>query len=142
MRRVNLVAGSAAVLALVACGNEKGLPFDPGGPAPDPDATFTRVQSDIFSPSCALSGCHTGPAPQSGLDLSPGVAYQNIVGVPSVERAGLNRIEPGDPDSSYLVKKIRGDADIAGSRMPLGGALNADEIRLLTDWVRRGAPRD
>ncbi|MBI4914387.1 MAG: hypothetical protein HY825_00940 [Acidobacteria bacterium] len=142
MRRSILVMSATAVLALAACGTEKGLSFDPGGPAPDPDATYTRVQAEIFTPSCALSGCHAGAAPQSGLDLSAGVAYQGIVGVPSVERADLNRIEPRDPERSYLVKKVRGDADIAGSQMPLGGALTADEIGLLTDWVRRGAPRD
>jgi len=136
------VVTALGTLAVVACGNQKELPFDPGGTPPDPEATFTRVQGEVFSASCALSGCHAGAAPQAGMDLSLGVAYQNTVGVSSTERADLWRIAPGDPDSSYLIKKVRGDPDISGSRMPFGGTLGASQMRLLTDWVRRGAPRD
>lgn len=144
MRR-NHISGIAVIigtLALASCGTEKVLPFDPGGGPPDPDATFTRVQAEIFSQSCALSGCHAGSAPQAGMNLTAGVAYQNTVGVPSTERGDLDRIEPNDPERSYMIKKVRGDSDIVGARMPLGGALTADEIKLLTDWVRRGAPND
>jgi len=144
MRTVLLGApGALAVLALVGCGQAKKLPFEPGGAGgPDASATYTRVQAEVFSVSCALSGCHAGAAPQAGMDLSAAVAYQNIVGVPSSERADLKRIEPGDPDRSYLVKKLRGDPDISGSPMPLTGTITAEARQLVIDWVRRGAPRD
>lgn len=132
------------VLAVAAagCGTKKTLPFEPGGGPPSPDATFTRVQNEVFSVSCALSGCHSGASPTGGMNLSAGVAYGNIVGVPSTERADLDRIQPGDPDRSYMVKKLRGDADIVGSRMPLVGSITAAQLQLVVDWVRRGAPHD
>lgn len=142
-RRVLLRAAAiAAVAASMGCGQAKRLPFEPGGGVPDSSATFTRVQTEVFSVSCALSGCHAGSAPQAGMNLSAEVAYQNIVGVPSTERTDLKRIEPGDPDRSYLVKKLRGDPDISGSRMPLTGSISGEARQLVIDWVRRGAPRD
>ena len=137
------IAG-AMVLALAAagCGNPKDLPTAPDGGTPDPTATLSRAQAEVFSPRCATAGCHASAAPQLGLDLSPGRTYSMVVGVRSVQAGSLNRVEPFNPDSSYLIWKIRGDAGITGSRMPQGGQLTADEIQLLVDWVRRGAPND
>jgi hypothetical protein len=129
-------------LAAAACGTQKDLPTAPDGGTPDPTATLSRLQAEIFSPTCARAGCHASAAPQDGLDLSPGRTFGSVVGVGSVQRGDLNRVEPFQPDASYLVKKVRGDADITGARMPQGGALTADEIRLIVDWVRRGAPND
>jgi hypothetical protein len=143
MRGVALIPLLAAALVTAGCGDKKRLPFEPGdGGGPSPDATFTRVQGEVFSVSCALSGCHAGGAPTGGMNLSAGASYGNIVMVPSTERSDLNRIEPGNPDRSYLVKKIRGDADIVGSQMPLVGSITPTQRQLVIDWVRRGAPRD
>jgi hypothetical protein len=142
MRRIPLIALLAATLAWMGCGKMKPLPTEPGGGEPSPDATFTRVQAEVFSVSCALSGCHAGSAPAAGMDLSAGVAYGNTVGVTSTERGDLNRIEPGDPEHSYLVKKIRGDSDITGGAMPLIGSITTGQRQLVIDWVWRGAPRD
>ncbi len=135
------VLALAAALTL-GCGEVKPLATGPDDEAPDPAATFTRVQGEVLAVSCALSGCHSGAAPASNLDLSATAAYANVVRVPAVQRAGLNRVEPGDAERSYLVKKMRGDADISGGRMPPGGPYVEAQVRLVSDWVRRGAPRD
>ena len=130
-----------AAFALLACGTRKS-PTEPGDDLPDPSATFSRVQAEVFTPSCALSGCHAGGAPAQGLDLTAGRAYGLLVGV---RAAGSSRprVAPGDVDGSYLVSKLRGDATITGSRMPLGGPyLSSDRERLVVDWIRRGAPND
>ena len=134
---VAAVLGLGVVLA--ACGTQKS-PTEPTD-VPDPAATFSRVQAEVFTPSCALSGCHSGASPTAGQDLSAGRAYTQIVNVRSVQSTRL-RIAPGDPDASYLISKVRGDATITGSRMPLGGALPPEKEKLLVDWVRRGAPND
>lgn len=136
---LSLVAVVGLGVALAACGTRKS-PTEPDD-GPDPTATFSRVQAEIFTPSCALSGCHAGPNPQLGLDLAAGRSYSNIVNVRAVESTRL-RVAPGDADASYLVSKVRGDATITGSRMPPGGALSPDQVKLLVDWVRRGAPND
>lgn len=106
-------------------------------------ATFSAVQTQIFTASCAFSGCHAGGSPAQGMNLSAGQAYANIVNVRSSEQGSLDRIEPDDPDESYLYLKVTGDSSISGSRMPLGsGALNQDLLDLLRDWIERGAPND
>lgn len=132
-----------AVAMLAACG-ELSLPTDPlgGGPPIDPTATFTRVQSEIFTPTCAAIGCHDAIGRQSGLLLTSGVAYQSIVNVPSVEMPQLARVTPGDPASSYLYRKVTG-AGITGDRMPQGAPpLSDSQLALIRDWIRRGAPND
>ena len=106
-------------------------------------ATFSQVQSQIFTASCAFSGCHGGSSPAQGMNLTAGSAYSEIVNVPSNQRPTLDRIEPNDPAASYLYLKVTGDPSIAGSRMPLGGPpLSQALIDLLRDWIERGAPND
>lgn len=135
------VFGVAALLASTACGTQK-TPTEPADDPPSASATFSRVQAEVFTASCALSGCHAGPAPASGMDLSAGRAYGQLVGVAAVGSTRL-RVAPGDVSASYLASKIRGDATITGSRMPLGGPyLSSERERLVTDWIRRGAPND
>jgi len=140
MRARQLLA--LAAVAAAACGTPKRLPLAPDDGGPDPSATFTRVQGEVFSVSCALAGCHAGAAPQAGMDLSPIAAYAATVRADSSQQPGLKRVEPGDPDRSYLVMKLRGDAGIIGARMPLTGSVSAAQVELVVDWVRRGAPRD
>ena len=73
------------------------------------------------------------------LELSRGIAYDQIVHVPSIERADLLRVDPGNPDDSYLIRKIRG-IGIVGSRMPLiGEPLSPNTIALFETWVREQA---
>jgi hypothetical protein len=134
-----------AVLALFAvawgCGSDKTVPTGPSTP-PDPSATFSRVQREIFAPSCALAGCHVGASPQVALSLEVGRAYASLVGVGSAETS-LLRVAPSLPNDSYLVVKLRGDASILGARMPSGGSpLSSQQLQLVVDWVRRGAPND
>ena len=141
MRRLLLIA-----ILLAGCGKLKELPTEPtggGGNDPiDPTATFTRVQNEIFTPTCAVIGCHGVIGQQSSLILAPGQAYQQTVGHPSVEMPSLARVSPGDPTNSYLYRKITGSG-ITGDRMPQGGPfLNDAQLKLVRDWIRRGAPND
>ena len=140
-RVTRLVASIAIAAATIACGTRK-TPVEPDQDPPSPSATFTRVQAEVFTPSCALSGCHAGAAPANGMDLSAGRAYSQIVGVAAVGSSRA-RVAPGDVSASYLASKIRGDATITGSRMPLGGPyLSSEREQLVLDWIRRGAPND
>ncbi len=102
--------------------------------------TLTELQTTIFTPSCAKSGCHAGSSPAQGQNLSAGQTFSNVVGVPSNEVPSLNRVEPGDPDNSYLVRKVMGTAS-AGSRMPLDGPpfLTNAQIQSIRDWISAGA---
>ncbi len=133
-----------ALLLILACGKLK-EPTDPGaggGDPIDPTATFTRVQNEIFTPTCAQLGCHDPLGRQESLILSPGRAYAMSVGVASLEAPQLPRVAPSDVASSYLYRKITG-AGITGDRMPQGGPpLTDSQTKLVRDWIRRGAPND
>lgn len=137
----------AALLALllVSCGKLES-PTSPdvggGGDPVDPTATFTRVQNEIFTPTCSAIGCHDPLGHQENLILTTGRAYSNIVGVGSGEMPSLQRVAANDPTNSYLYRKITG-AGITGDRMPQGGPYLTDaQIKLVRDWIRRGAPND
>jgi len=97
----------------------------------------------VFNTRCVA--CHlTGDEP-GRMALTPESAYSSLVGVPSAE-AALLRVKPGDPDASYLVKKIEGQQRAAGGigeRMPFGGpALDAETIAAIRAWIAAGAKND
>ena len=108
-------------------------------------ATLDALQASVFTPTCAVSGCHNGPAGNNlpaGMDLtSADASFANLVGVASRQQPLIMRVAAGDPDNSYLVHKIEGTA-ASGQRMPLGGGLLdqtvIDDIRL---WIANGANR-
>lgn len=106
---------------------------------PSSGATLEAIQASVFTPSCAVSGCHTGDSPPEGLRLDAGFSFDNLVDVPSSEVPELLRVEPGNPDDSYLVQKIEGNADV-GARMPLGGPpLDQDLIDDIREWITNDA---
>ncbi len=116
-----------------------GNPIDAARPALGP--TLASIQANVFTPICTQ--CHTGSAAPHGLALDAGLARQNLVGVGSVERGGLMRVQPGNPDSSYIVWKIEGRATISGGRMPLGlQPLSSEVITAIRTWIQNGAPND
>ena len=139
-RKVLLVG----LVLISGCGKLKELPTAPGGSGDpiDPTATFTRVQNEIFTPTCAQLGCHDRLGRQESQQLSADVSYSQIVNHASVEMPQLNRVTPSDPTNSYLYRKINGSG-ISGDRMPQGGPYLSDaQIKLIRDWIRRGAPND
>lgn len=116
-------------------------PTEPPGNGGGPAFTFARIQAEIFTPSCATAGCHTAAAGVEGLVLEAGRSYGQIVNRPANQNRQLDRVEPGDPERSYLIRKLRGDPDITGARMPLDrGALTAEQMTGIVEWVRAGAP--
>lgn len=126
----------AVLVLLPAC--EHADPLDAGGIEP----TLESIQTNIFDQSCAVSTCHVGNNAPLGLDLSAGNARQNLVGVPSIWNSNLDRVDPGNPDDSFLIIKLEGDDPRigAGARMPLNmPPLSADEIGAVREWIADGA---
>ena len=92
------------ILLLMSCGRLK-EPTDPGlggGEPIDPTATLTRVQNEVFTPTCGQLGCHDSLGRQESLILTSGRSYAMTVGVASLEIPNLMRVAPSDPSSSYL----------------------------------------
>jgi hypothetical protein len=143
MRSSPILAACLVLFGTAGCGELKS-PTAPTGEQlpPDPTATFTRVQNEVFTPTCTTIACHDPLGQQSQQVLIAGRAYSQTVGVASVEMPSLQRVAPGDPFNSYLFRKITG-AGITGDRMPLGQPPLSDaKIALVRDWIRRGAPND
>ena len=136
------IAIAALALATAAsCAGDGVLPTEGGGVPSGP--TLASLQSSIFTPRCAVDGCHAGTDPQQGLDLSGGESFAHLVGVPSTELAEFDRVSPGSSADSYVLMKLLGDPRIAGSQMPLiGPALEPVEIDALRRWIDAGAKND
>jgi hypothetical protein len=119
-------------------------------PALEAGSSFALLQEKILTPNCATSGCHDTRNAVGGLDLSPSVAYQNLVGASAVNANAkadkLLRIKAGDPYKSFLYIKLDSanihPSDGYGSPMPLGSrALTAGQLSFITLWIAGGAQK-
>ena len=111
-----------------------------GGGGTTPAATFSSIQTNVFTPTCAT--CHSGAAAPHGLRLDAANSYALLVGVPSDEQPSILRVKAGDPANSYLVQKISGTA-ATGERMPAGlPALPQATIDAIKQWITDGAMND
>jgi len=138
MKRSILILG----LGLLACacgGGDDGS----GGMQSAPNAiTLQQVQSTVFTPSCALSDCHRGAGAPFGLDLSAGQTLGNVFGIPSSEVPEYDRVDPRNPDDSYVYMKVTADSRIMGDSMPpldLALPLSSQQRDLLRRWIEQGA---
>ena len=139
--------GVARIDELVAAVNAAlaGCPA-PATPTATPVASLERIQETIFSPRCATAFCHDSTTASGALVLEPEASYEALVGVaPAVEAAsaaGQLRVDPGNPDNSFLLVKLAGPPLGQGSRMPLTGEpLDGAEMALIRDWILAGAAR-
>lgn len=103
-------------------------------------ADYASIQAKLFTPTCAISGCHIGDNAPRGLKLDAGNAYASLFNVSSNANSSILRIAPGDPDNSYLINALEGEAAAVG-RMPRNGAaLPQSAIDKVREWISNGAP--
>jgi len=124
--------------------DENGRPLNPASrqQAPDNTVSFSSLQSTVFTPTCAFSGCHSGASAPLGLQLDEGSAYDNLVNQPSEQQSDYFRVSPGDPDNSYLIQKLEGIAAV-GQQMPRGlPPLSIDTVASIRQWIADGAAND
>ena len=127
----------AGYLASCDGGDGTGLP-----PASPLGPRFSAIQANVFTPNCAVTGCHFGAGAPQGLRLDEANSYALLVGVASTEESSISRVVPGDPDNSYLIQKIEGTA-ASGQRMPLNApALPQATIDVIRQWISDGAIDD
>jgi hypothetical protein len=125
------------LVAAGGCGGDGVL--EPVGPPGGGASTLSSLQSSIFTPKCAVDGCHVDPGAQQGLDLSAGKTYVHTVGVDVTELPGFKRVVAGASADSYLYMKLAADPRIVGVQMPFGGMLTAAEIDAVRSWIDAGA---
>jgi hypothetical protein len=143
-------AGSAllSAAAFMSAGCDEQLK-DLTGPSPNLTPTFASINQEIFLTTdlagrTACIACHTnvGRTPPANLNMA-GDAYAALVGVQSTQRPELQRVEPGNPEGSYLIHKLEGRPGIVGLQMPRTGPpnLTAGQLQVIKRWIEIGAPR-
>ncbi len=105
-------------------------------------ASLATDVAPILTQRCVM--CHIAGAAQGGLDLYTNL-WGAIVNVKSTQ-SGLDLVEPGDPDKSYLYLKLTGaqlSAGGSGEQMPFqAGQLDAGQLELIRSWIAQGAPNN
>ncbi len=137
MKQLIIIGVGLLFLFLLACNNNAKSSDDNKNTPPTENtlnATFSSIQKNVFSKSCAFSTCHGGSVSPT---LSSGSAYNNLVNKQSRQNASMLLVKPGDSAHSYLMKKLKGEGT---SRMPKNGAaLSTAIIDTVASWIDRGA---
>ena len=123
--RITAALGLAGVLSLsLALGVQKTLKQ-----VVLPHPAYAGV-APIFKQNCV--GCHSGPHPKNGLDLS---TYASMMKGDKDGKA----IVPGKPDVSRLSLAIHHKLKKPSDSMPPGRTLSAGDIAKIDAWIRSGA---
>jgi hypothetical protein len=137
-----IVAAAISLAALATgCGNT------PSGTDNTVDPTFSSIQEKVFKQSCSSSSCHSTLGGRGGLVLDSTTTYENLVNCvcsnTAAINAGLKRVVPGQPDSSFLMIKLTGPGIDEGEPMPYSnGKLNQQALDAIRTWIANGAPRN
>lgn len=140
-----LVALAALLLGCPTANDDDNVAVD------DDDGTEEQLEptwGNVFDLLSYRCGCHDAEQREGDLyDLTdPGVAWDVLVDVPSDAVPSMDRVEPGDPEASYMVLKIEDrhrEVGGDGYRMPpTGFALTPTKIAMVRGWIEAGATRD
>jgi hypothetical protein len=109
-------------------------------PAAADEVSFVAGVVPLLNARCVA--CHLTGQEQGELALHAKAAYGNLVRVPSRQSA-LNRVEPGEPEASYLFLKLTNrhlGAGGEGEPMPMGAwPLEDAQLELIRQWISQGA---
>jgi mono/diheme cytochrome c family protein len=138
--RIRLLVALVLLTTVLGCAG--------AGPDVGSDASggLAAIQRDIFNPSCISGSCHNPISRAGDLSLVEADAYHDLLQQPTnnavAQQAGLRRVQPFEPDNSFLVIKCVTPAPGEGSRMPLTGPqLSAAQVEQIRVWIRTGAPQ-
>jgi|GEM_PF-2967799 len=100
------------------------------------EATYINVQK-LFSTKCI--SCHNSSYGEEELSLSKEDTPDNIINVKSKQSEDM-LIKPGEPEESYLYRKLTGE-NIIQDVMPQGSSLDSVDIDLVYRWIKEGAKK-
>ena len=138
------------IVAGISCSGD-GDGLTKSGDLPASGLDLIQPIFDAYCVRCHVTGgsghSQTGGDDDDGLDLTSGASFAALVNRPTFQKPGEPprwRVLPGEPDSSYLMDKIRADSPKSGNRMPQNGPpfLSQADIELIRRWIEEGAPRE
>lgn len=139
---VKYAASLMLVIALISCKDNLVIePEDSIDPGNNENVSFNMVQEQVFSNSCALSGCHAGTLPAAGMNLENGKSYAEIVNVTSKLNPNFKIVNPGSSSESFIIKMLRNTGENTRI-MPPAGKLNENLIKLVETWIDEGAKNE
>ena len=138
MREGRFIQHLLCVVALTAaCGGETvdGMPTNP---------TAEDIQALIFDETCSQGGCHDLQG-AGGLVLTDAqTSKEQLVGHESenetARNSGILRVVAGEPDESFLIRKITVPTLGEGLPMPIEMQLSQPYVDLVVRWIEQGAP--
>jgi hypothetical protein len=99
--------------------------------------SFSRIQTEIINTSCL--SCHSTSNPLGGLDLSPGVSYNNLINILAVKDSDFLQVKPFESYNSYFYLTLVDSFD-APLMPPLPlEELGPNQIELVRKWIDAGA---
>lgn len=106
-----------------------------------PTPTLNEIASTVLVPACG--DCHISQT-LGDLWLEPNAALRDRLLASSLQAAPMPLVTPGDPQASYLWRKVEGshlEAGGLGEPMPLARSpLTELQTDLLRRWIAGGAP--
>lgn len=139
LKQIRMISATFAVLSIIV---PFSLPVVAGTPSgctdldgfPEQQAVDFESQVQPIFLSCTV--CH-GEAGSAGLDLRPGEAYGNLVGVTSTTNPPQPRVQAFDPVDSLLLYAVN-CSTTGGPSFQMPGTA-PDERALIRDWIAQGA---
>jgi len=125
---------------LASCGGGSDSDGSSGNPPAVLAPTLASIQENVFTPTCAKVGCHSGVTPTGHMNLEAGNSAASLINVVSTGDPTKTRVIPSDPDDSLLIKKLEGTQTV-GRQMPRDGPpyLPQETIDVIRQWILDGA---
>jgi len=123
----------AVVFLLSACSGKTGTSADSASstavaPSPSGPVSFSIDIQPILQERCV--NCHGGQRTEKGLDMT---SYASLM-------AGSQNgavVEPGNPDNSPMIQLVQ-----QGKMPKRGPKLLPNQVQMLVDWIKAGAPNN
>lgn len=145
MTRLRLICCTLVVAIMAGCGDSTTDPMGDDGDDREILASpsfVTDINEIIQRRGCSAGTCHGNGAGNMTLTANAAANYAEWVNVPAAAENTFLRVEPGNPDDSYVVIKLEGRQTV-GQRMPRGGsALDNIDLTNIRNWISNGAPNN
>lgn len=131
-RTPTLIIGALLLIYLASGCSDIGKDSTGSNPPPQ-GVSFSADIQPILNSYCATSFCHGSPTPPNNL---------NLTNYDSVMTSGIHGpvVIAFEPDSSYLIWKLRGTAPEGGPMPPTGYASPPSaDTSLIVQWIAEGA---
>ena len=137
IRILKSVLAMIMLTGLISCSEENTTEPAQNPPSNIPASKLSDIQAKVFTPSCALSGCHGTTNNQANLFLTEGNSFNNLVNIQSILFPQFNRVAQDSSSNSLLIKILKGEVSpkMPLSRTPLSDAV----IDSIAAWIDKGA---